>query len=75
MTTQIGKCKRVKKIDTPFTPSNVTNNDSTSIFTPMDVYKSLYFSQQVRLMIQQATGPSTLLVQALLENTFVLRLI
>lgn len=66
MTTQFGKCKRGKKIDTPSTPSNVTNNDSTSTSTPMDVYKSLYFLQQVRVVVQQPIGPSTLLVQVLL---------
>ena len=45
LTTQIKTCKRGKKIDTPSMPSNITNNDSTSTYIPMNIYKSLYFSQ------------------------------
>ena len=35
--TQTGKRKRGKKVDIALTPPNVTTNDATSIFTPIEV--------------------------------------
>lgn len=43
--------------------------------TPIDVYKSLSFSQHVATVVQQLAEPSSLLVQMVLENTFIMGLI
>lgn len=75
ITTQIGKCKRAKKVDIPHAPQDRTTSDATCTSTPMDIDKFLSNLHQDSVVIQQPTWFFSFSVQVLLDYTFALGLI